>query len=138
MGRLPFPAEEPNVLQQFYKYNQERRQRFLDCIANAIRPSLEMNDNERVSVGQVLWSACIATSKVLDNKRQYSEDQLTEVINVWKERGEADSIHRKGQEIACLYMTRVGERRFINFERFPRNSAPRRHEQIFVENKSKK
>jgi hypothetical protein len=97
-----------------------------------------MNNNERVSVGLVLWGACIATSKVLDNKREYSESQLTEVVNGLRKRAGAHPIHRTGQGIACLYMTRIDEGRFINFERFPRNSAPRRHEQIFLETKNKK
>jgi hypothetical protein len=130
MGRLPSQAEEPFVLQQFYTYNLERRQRLFDCITNATRPYLDMDDNERLSVGLVLWSACVATSKALDNRREYSEAQLTNVVNVLRERADAHAIHRSGQEIACLYMNRVGEGRFINFQRFPGNSAPRTYEQI--------
>jgi len=65
---------------------------------------------------------CISTAKILDNRRQYSEAQLTEIVNTLKERAEADDIYRAGQEIGCLYIVRVDERQFINFERFPEDS----------------
>jgi hypothetical protein len=134
IGRLPLRSEEPYILQQFYTYNLERRQRLFHCIANAIQPLLEMSRNERVSTGLILWSACIATAKILDNRRGYSQAQLTEIVNILKERAEANAIHRTGQEIACLYMIRVDEGQFINFERFPENSAPRRHQSLCSRN----
>ena len=134
MGRLPLSTEEPYVLQQFYTYNLQRRQRLFDCIANAIQHLLAVGYNERVSVGLTLWSACIATAKTLDNRRQYSEVQLTEIVNTLKERAEADAIYRTGQEIGCLYMVRVDERQFINFERFSENSAARKYQSICHQN----
>lgn len=136
VGRPSLPTEEPYVLQQFYAYSQERRQRLFDCIVIAVRPSLPaLSDSQIVSLGLMLWNACISTSKVLDNRREYSQSQLTELANILEERAEENIIYRRGQEIACLYMIQVGQGQFINFERFSLNSAPRRHQTTCHQNR---
>jgi len=107
-----------------------KKMRFWSCVQFNLRGHLEYDDSSLLNIGFRLWGGCLSVAKMLDNRRNYSATQLDGNTSGLATISETDSNHKNGQEIACLFMVGRRQKSFIDFERFPKNSAPRRYQNL--------
>lgn len=103
-GRSPDSSGMPFIHVPFNAYNDERKNRLLNCVKEKTKALLEVDDHNRVNISFRLWAGCMVTAKEISagtqtelNTPESRRQKFEDIINP---HSDADAIFKAGQRVA--------------------------------------
>jgi hypothetical protein len=126
-GRTPKPHEEPFIHAPFHSYDEEGKNKFIQCVKGKTQPLLDMYDDARVNFSFRLWSGCLTTSKEISAKTQTgpngAESRTKRFEAIINPLSQADNVFELGQKVAPFFKRKVGQGEDVFFDGIPTGSA---------------